>query len=98
MDRPARIDWTIEGDVDKEYEITGLVSPGTKGKLTGPPEDSYPPEDPQVDDIKITLDGKLLAESDWEKHEFTKDVIQQVIESLIETAGVEAQEAEEAGE
>lgn len=89
MGHTASIDWPIE----QEYKITGTVYPGTKGRISGPPEDCYPPEDPQVDDIKITWGGKPLPESDWERHGFTKEVIQNVIDELIGKASVDAEEA-----
>lgn len=89
MGQTAIIDWPIE----QEYEITGMVYPGTEGRISGPPEDCYPPEDPQVDDIKITRGGKPVLESDWDRHGFTNDVIQHVIESLIEKASKDAEDA-----
>lgn len=42
------------GEADLEVTITGTYRPGTPGKLSGPPENCYPPEDPEIEIESVT--------------------------------------------
>ena len=48
---------------DVEYEVTGYYFPGEPGKLSGPPEECYPDEDPIIDIESIVgPDGPVSEE------------------------------------
>jgi len=49
-------------DVEHEVEVSANVTPFDPGRFTGPPEDCYPPEGGEVEDIegRIALDNGVL--------------------------------------
>lgn len=46
---------TIDG---VEYDIDGVYIPGDPGQLYGLPENCYPPGDPEIEVLSITLNGE----------------------------------------
>lgn len=38
---------------EHEFLVKCTIAPGTPGRLSGPPEDCYPAEGPEVDDLKL---------------------------------------------
>jgi len=44
--RTVEIGWTYN---DLDYRVTAKVSGGSPGRTYGPPENCYPPEDPEVE-------------------------------------------------
>jgi len=68
----------VERD-DKEIELSieGSFSPGTPGKLSGPPEDCYPPESAEAEIELISFEGQP-----W-KGELTEEEAEAAIEALL---------------
>lgn len=52
---PVQFYLTLEDQlgVEHEFEARCTVAPGSPGKTYGPPEDCYPPEPPEVDDMHL---------------------------------------------
>jgi len=64
--------------VEHEYVITVLYLPLIPGKLHGPPEDCYPDEGDEVEDIlSVTLNGTSLPSSAWPDFDYgdLRDII-----------------------
>ena len=62
--RLARVSTTYLREEDKgevEYTISADVSPFVPGQLSGPPENCYPDEGGECEDIEVTLDGRPVA-------------------------------------
>ena len=53
--------------VEVEVEINANILPYVPGKLSGPPENCYPPEGGECDDWSLTLDGQPLSDKDFEE-------------------------------
>ena len=73
---PFEKDVTLENQRGEDCEmlIKCTVAPGCEAKLSGPPEDCYPAEPPEVDDLRLyrhagKSDGKdvyvEIPEKDW---------------------------------
>ncbi len=53
--------------VNDDTELTAIVamtSPGSPGKISGPPEDCYPPESPEFDIEGWLINGKPATEDE----------------------------------
>lgn len=69
MGQRVRTDLTVTdgNDVEHTYEITVDFYPGSPGKLSGPPENCYPPEDPEFDLISVKDEkGHTLTDAEVE--------------------------------
>jgi len=67
--------------VEREYEVVGHVSRIVPARVSGPPEDCYPAEGGEVEDMTITLDGQKFDQS-----EFSPKQIEKMEEMLFEAA------------
>lgn len=98
MTRPARVDLTISVedpvlDVEREYEVECLVTPGSPGRgpsLDGPGE---PPEDPEVE-VTLVRDA-LGALPRYAQQAFIDEHLAEIEERAVERA-LEADEDREA--
>lgn len=67
---------------EKEYEVSGHVSAIIPARLYGPPEDCYPAEGGEVEDITVTLAGKEV-----DLDGFSSKDQDRMIDMLAEAAG-----------
>lgn len=74
--------------VERLFEVEATVTPGTRGKLDGHPDDRVAPEGPLVEDLKISYLGYEIPGRSWEDVGFTEEVIEQIQERFA--AGVSA--------
>jgi len=51
--RTVEVGWTYQ---DQDYRVTAEVSGGSPGRTYGPPENCYPPEDPDIDITEVRED------------------------------------------
>jgi len=66
---------------DVEYRVVGNYSPGDPGKLYGPPENCYPPEEAEVDFTDVfEVEGKVETRLDM--GEFTDSLTQEQLSEL----------------
>jgi len=82
--------FTIERDGEEiEIEATAEITPGDPGKISGPPENCYPPEDPEI----YTNDWKVIGEHAGLDFELTDAEEQQMLDGLLENAENLAEDA-----
>lgn len=76
----------------REIEVEVSFTPGTPGRLYGPPEDCYPPEGPEVEVLsaRFTDTGESV---ELTNHEY--DLLAEKIEANAESAYADAMEARE---
>jgi hypothetical protein len=92
MSHELELDWNIEQD----YQITATFTPGDPGKVFNClPENSYPPEDPCVEDVVIKWNGSVLDEQERRNHGFTPEVMEEILEAFIQKATDDAEAASE---
>jgi hypothetical protein len=61
--------WVVIDDEDVEVIMRGNVMEGLPGRLTGPMENCYPPEPPEMEYwCKWASTGKDLTDDEIEKH------------------------------
>ena len=92
---------------ESQFVVEAFVTPGHPGRLTGPPEDCYPAEGPEVDDLTLSKfdhqdeTGKdhytPVPESEWEQwgvdHDYLSEVIVAYAEAYWQGAKEDADEA-----
>jgi len=91
--KPSKIEFEVGGedpnDPDGEimFNVRCTVAPGSPGRLSGPPEDCYPAEPCEVDDLKVfkARDGDPdpnykveVPEKDWVKHGLDREMLEEL--------------------
>ena len=77
-----------------ETEVSFTFTPGRPAQTYGPPENCYPAETDEVDDIRVeTIDGRKPDLGDFYERSFAEAIIAEIEidhwEDLIETANAE---------
>ena len=71
-----------------EFEVSAHVNAYDPGRLSGPPENCYPPEGGDCDDIALFLDGRELTEEEFKALGGSWDKLRASVEEAF--AGQEA--------
>jgi len=71
---------------DNELEVTCDITGGSPGRYSGPPEDCYPAEDPDVEIESVTLNGHDFHTADIElrQHNRAVDLDDLICEAALE--------------
>ena len=72
-----------DDDVETEYDIEASWVPYDPGKISGPPENCYPPEGGYAEDVTVKFKGVEIKEIEWAARGIKQDDIDAALEEAV---------------